>query len=62
MPSSSPKQARFMAAVAHDPKFAAKAGVPQAVGIDFNGADQQKKRRQQIATLLAARERDTRGY
>jgi hypothetical protein len=39
MPSKSPKQARFMAAVAHNPAFAAKAGVPQSVGQDFNQAD-----------------------
>jgi hypothetical protein len=43
MPSSSPKQARFMAAVAHNPKFAKKAGVPQSVGKEFNNADQRKK-------------------
>lgn len=39
MPSTSPKQARFMAAIAHDPKFAAKVGVSQKVGKDFNQAD-----------------------
>ena len=39
MPSSSPKQARFMAAISHDPKFASKVGVPQKVGRDFNRAD-----------------------
>lgn len=41
MPSKSKKQARFMAAVAHNPKFAKKAGVPQSVGQDFNAADKQ---------------------
>lgn len=51
-----------MAAVAHDSKFASKVGVPQAVGIDFNQADQQQKRRQQIAAVLAARARDVGGY
>lgn len=40
MPSKSPKQARFMAAVAHNPAFAAKVGVPQSVGEDFNAADE----------------------
>jgi hypothetical protein len=40
MPSVSAKQQRFMRAVAHDPKFAAKAGVPQSVGQDFTAADQ----------------------
>lgn len=39
MPSQSPAQARLMAAVAHDPKFAAKVGIPQSVGTDFNEAD-----------------------
>ena len=39
MPSTSPKQARFMAAIAHDPAFAARVGVPQKVGKDFNAAD-----------------------
>lgn len=39
MPSVSAKQQRFMQAVAHDPTFAAKAGVPMAVGQEFNRAD-----------------------
>ena len=39
MPSTSPKQKRFMAAVAHSPKFAQKVGVPVSVGKDFNNAD-----------------------
>lgn len=42
MPSTSAKQQRFMAAVAHNPKFAAKVKVPQSVGRDFNRADQAK--------------------
>ena len=40
MPSKSPAQARLMAAVAHNPKFAKKVGIPQAVGEDFNAADE----------------------
>lgn len=40
MPSTSEKQARFMRAVSHSPKFAAAAGVPQSVGQDFEAADQ----------------------
>lgn len=40
MPSKTPKQARLMAAAAHNPKFAKKAGVPQKVAKDFNRADQ----------------------
>jgi hypothetical protein len=39
MPSKSPKQARLMAAAAHNPKFAKKVGVPQKVARDFNQAD-----------------------
>lgn len=43
MPSSSKAQARFMAAVAHNPKFAKAAGVPQSVGKEFNAADKGRK-------------------
>ena len=39
MPSKSAKQARMMAAAAHDPKFAAKVGVPMKVAKEFNQAD-----------------------
>ena len=39
MPSKTRKQARLMAAAAHDPKFAKKVGVPQSVARDFNQAD-----------------------
>lgn len=39
MPSKTPKQARMMAAAAHDPKFAKKAGVPAKVAKEFNKAD-----------------------
>jgi len=42
MPSSSAKQSRFMAAVAHSPSFAKKVGVSQSVGKDFNTADKGK--------------------
>lgn len=37
--SASEKQARFMAAAAHDPKFAKKAGISQGVAKEFNQAD-----------------------
>jgi hypothetical protein len=43
MPSTSKKQANFMVAVAHNPAFAKKAGVPQSVGKDFNQADKGRK-------------------
>jgi hypothetical protein len=39
MPSTSPKQARTMAAAAHSPAFAKKVGIPQSVASDFNAAD-----------------------
>jgi len=39
MPSKSAKQARFMAAAAHDPAFAKRAGIPQTVAKEFNQAD-----------------------
>lgn len=39
MPSKSVKQAHLMAAVAHNPAFAKKAGIPQSVGKEFNMAD-----------------------
>lgn len=43
MPSTSKKQHNFMAAVAKNPKFAKKAGVPQSVGQEFLDADKGKK-------------------
>lgn len=42
MPSTSPKQKRFMAAAAHNPDFAAKAGISQSVAKEFNNADSRK--------------------
>lgn len=39
MPSSTPKQARTMAAAAHNPAFAKKVGIPQGVAKEFNQAD-----------------------
>jgi hypothetical protein len=43
MPSVSGKQHRLMAAVANNPKFAKKAGVPQSVGAEFMKADKGRK-------------------
>ena len=43
MPSKSKSQARLMAAVAHNPEFAKKVGIPVSVGKDFNNADKGKK-------------------
>jgi len=42
VPSHSAKQHRFMEAVAHNPSFAKKAGVPQSVGKEFAKADKGK--------------------
>ena len=42
MPSSSKKQHRFMEAIAHNPGFAKKVGIPQSVGKDFSNADKGK--------------------
>lgn len=39
MPSSTKKQARTMAAAAHNPAFAKKLGIPQGVAKEFNQAD-----------------------
>ena len=46
MPSVSKKQHNFMAAVANNPAFAKKAGVPQSVGKEFNQADKGRKFKQ----------------
>jgi hypothetical protein len=43
MPSTSKKQHNFMAAIAHNPAFAKKVGIPQSVGKDFDEADKGKK-------------------
>ena len=54
MPSTSKKQHNFMAAVANNPTFAKKAGVPQSVGKDFLNADKGKtfKRGGDMATKM----------
>lgn len=49
MPSKSPKQAQLMAAAAHNPGFAKRAGVKQSVAREFNAAD--KKRRGLLSGL-----------
>jgi hypothetical protein len=43
MPSKSASQHRLMEAVAHNPGFAKKVGIPQSVGKDFAAADKGKK-------------------
>ena len=44
MPSKSPAQHRLMEAVAHNPKFAKKVGIPVKVGKDFAAADKAKRK------------------
>lgn len=51
MPSSTPKQAKTMAAAAHNPGFAKKVGIPVKVAKDFNDADMRRKQGQ-LATAL----------
>jgi hypothetical protein len=43
MPSKSAKQAKLMAAVANNPKFAKKVGIPTSVGQEFANADKRNK-------------------
>lgn len=52
MPSASLAQHRLMEAVAHDPKFARKAKVPQRVGKEFASADKRARLFQTNATIL----------
>jgi hypothetical protein len=43
MPSKSKKQHNFMAAIANNPKFAKKVGIPKATGEEFMKADKGRK-------------------
>jgi hypothetical protein len=43
MPSKSSSQHKLMQAVAHNPSFAKKVGIPQKVGKEFSRADEGKK-------------------
>jgi hypothetical protein len=54
MSSVSKKQARFMAAAAHDPGFAKQAGIKQSVAQEFYAADHAKKpsRRERIKRAM----------
>jgi len=54
MPSYTPKQARTMAAAAHNPAFAKKVGIPVNVAQDFNRAD---KGSSMLSTAMKQRER-----
>lgn len=59
MPSTSKKQHNFMAAIAHNPSFAKKVGVPQSVGKDFNEADKGRKFGRGGAALQKINKQDT---
>lgn len=52
MPSTSDKQKKFMAAAAHNPEFAKKAGIDQSVAKEFNDADQAKAKKKSKADRL----------
>jgi hypothetical protein len=53
VPSKSPAQHKLMVAVAHNPKFAAKVGIPQSVGKDFEAAEEGKtEKRQAVAEAM----------
>jgi hypothetical protein len=54
MPSKSPKQARTMAAAAHNPAFAKKVGIPVKVAKDFNQADAAQNRNK-LAKVMRGR-------
>jgi hypothetical protein len=58
MPAKSPAQKRFMTAVANNPKFAKKVGVPQSVGAEFAKADKRRALRTQ-PTLQKVNRRKT---
>lgn len=51
MPSHSEKQKRFMAAAAHNPEFAKKAGISTSVAKEYNDADKAKKLAHAMSTM-----------
>jgi hypothetical protein len=53
MPSKTPKQKSFMAAVANNPKFAKKVGVPSKVGKEFEMKDKKMGMKKMAAGGLA---------
>lgn len=55
MPSKSPAQHRLMEAVAHNPEFAKKVGIPQKVGKEFAEADKKKHHKHRLSALLRGR-------
>ena len=61
MPSKSPAQHRLMTAVAHNPEFAKKVGVPTKVGKEFSRADKKMKGGGLYENINAKRERIAEG-
>jgi len=52
MPSTSKKQHNFMSAIANNPSFAKKVGIPQSVGKEFSAADKGRKFEKGGATMM----------
>jgi hypothetical protein len=52
MPAVSKKQERFMQAVANNPKFAKKTGVPQSVGREFTKESDMKTKKYQMGGAM----------
>ena len=64
MPSKTPKQKSFMAAVANNPKFAKKVGVPSKVGKEFEMKDKKmgmKKMADKAGRAMTKKSPDTVG-
>lgn len=61
MPSKSPSQHRMMEAVAHNPAFAKKTGIPQKVGKEFSKADEKMKGGGLYDNINAKRQRISEG-
>ncbi len=61
MPAKSPAQKRFMTAVANNPKFAKKAGVPQSVGAEYMNVDKRRALRTQPALQKVNRRKTAHG-
>ena len=55
MPSKSKAQHKLMTAVAYNPKFAKKVGIPKSVGKDFAEADKSKKFKKGGVSLAVGR-------
>lgn len=61
MPSKTPKQARLMGAVAHNPAFAKAVGIPQSVGKEFAKEDKRRRPRTRPEAQKINRKQTARG-